>query len=66
MLQTANAEVIDLDNRNSEKCNILFDSGVQRTYIMKSLQDKLNILPIRHERISIKDFGTTDSKIQEI
>ena len=54
LLQTANAEVINLDNRNSEKCNILFDSGAQ-----------LNVLPIRHETISIKVFGTTDSKIQE-
>ena len=66
MLQTANAEAINLDNRNNEKCNILFDSGVQRTYITKSLKDKLNLLPIRHERISMKVFGTTDSKIQEI
>ena len=65
-LQTANAEVIDLDNRNSEKCNILFDSGAQRTYITKSLKDKLNLLPIRHERISIKVFGTTDSKIKKL
>ena len=55
MLQTAGAEVINLDNRNSEKCNILFDSGAQ-----------LNLLPIRHERINIKVFGITDSKIQEI
>ena len=43
MLQTAGAEVINLDNRNSEKCNILFDSGVQRTYIIKSLKDKLKL-----------------------
>ena len=65
LLQTANAKVID--NRNSEKCNILFDSGAQRTYITKSLKDKLNLLlPIRHERTSIKVFGITDSKIQEI
>ena len=49
LLQTANAEVINLDNRNSEKCNILFDSGAQ-----------LNVLPIRHETISIKVFGTTN------
>ena len=66
LLQTANAEVINLDNRNSEKCNILFDSRAQRTYITKSLKDKLNLLPIRHERINIKVFGITDSKIQEI
>ena len=30
------------------------------------MKDKLNLLPIRHERISIKDFGTTDSKTEEI
>ena len=54
MLQTANAEVINLDNRNSEKYNILFDSGAQRTYITKSLKDKLNLLPIRHEIIVLK------------
>ena len=66
LLQTANAEVINLDNRNREKCNILFDSGAQRTYITKSLKDKLNLLPIRNEKISIKVFETTNSKIQEI
>ena len=67
MLQTANAKVINLDNRNGEKCNILFDSGAQRTCITKSLKDILNFpLPIRHERISFKVFGITDSKIQEI
>ena len=30
------------------------------------MKDKLNLLLIRHERISIKDFGTTDSKTEEI
>ena len=48
LLQTVNAEVVNLDNRNCEKC----DSGAQRTYITKSLKDKLKI-------------GTPDSKIQE-
>ena len=33
---------------------------------MKSLKDKLNLLPIRHVRISIEVFGTPGSKIQEI
>ena len=56
LLQIANAEVVNLDNRNIEKCNILFDSGAQRTYITKSLKAKLNFLPMRHERISAKDF----------
>ena len=32
--------------------------------ISKSLKDKLNLLPIRYERIGV--FGTTDSKIQKI
>ena len=74
-LENVNAEVNNLDNRNIEKYYIFFDSGAQRTYITKSLctmhihyeiMDKLNLLPIPHERISIKVFGTTDSKIQEI
>ena len=30
-----------------------------------TLRDKLNLLPIRHERINIKVFGTTDLKILE-
>ena len=52
LLQTANADVVNLDQRNSEKSNVLFDGGAQRTYITKSLKDKLNVLSIRHERIS--------------
>ena len=31
-------EVVNLDNINSEKCNILFYSGAQSTYITKSLK----------------------------
>ena len=61
LLQTTNAEVVNLDNRNSEKCNILFDSGAHHTYITQSLKDKLNL--IQHGGISIKVFGTTDSRI---
>ena len=64
LLQTANAEVVNLDNRSSEKCNILFDSGAHRTYITQSLKDKLNL--IQHGIISIKVLGTTASRIQEI
>ena len=43
LLQTANAEVIDLGNRNSEKCNILFDSDAQSTCITKSLSPSMGL-----------------------
>lgn len=33
LLQTSNADVVNLDQRNSKKCNILFDSGAQLSYI---------------------------------
>ena len=38
LLQTANPEVINLDNRNSEKCNILFDSGAQLNFCLFNMK----------------------------
>ena len=54
VINPANKEVINLDNRNSEKCDILFDSGAQRTYITKSLKDKLNFCLFDMKKLVLK------------
>ena len=40
-----------------KKCIILFDSGVQRSYIKKELQQRLNLKPARVERIILNVSG---------
>ena len=66
LLQTAEANVLNLYQNNTAKSFILFDSGAQRTYITKELKEKLNLLPFKQEKIAIKVFGSTESKIQNI
>ena len=65
-MQTAEAHILNLDKNNEAKSFILFDSGAQRTYITKELKEKLNLVPVRQEKIAIKVFGSTESKIQNI
>ena len=66
LLQTAEANVLNLYQNNTAKSFILFDSGAQRTYITKELKEKLNLLPFKQEKIAIKVFGSAESKIQNI
>ena len=51
---------------NTVKSFILFDSGAQHTYITKKLKKKLNLIPFKQEKIAIKVFDSTESKVQNI
>ena len=67
MLQTAEANILNLNQKNTVKSFILFDSGAQRTYITKELKQKLNLISFKQEKIARKVFGSTESsKIQNI
>ena len=60
-MQTAEVNVLNLNQSNTAKCFILFDVGAQRTYITKELKEKLNLVPFKQEKIATKVFGTTES-----
>ena len=52
----------NLNQNNIAKSFILLDSGVQHTYITK----ELNLAPFKQEKITVKVFGSTESKVQNI
>ena len=66
LLQTAKANILNLNQNNTAKSFILFDSGAQRTYITEELKAKLNLVPFKQEKIAIKVFDSTESKVQNI
>ena len=65
-MQTAEANILNLNQKNTAKRFTLFDSGAQRTYITKKLKKKLNLVPFKQEKIAIKVFDSTESKVQNI
>ena len=66
LLQTVEVNVLNLNQQNTGKSCILFDSGAQCTYITRELNGKLNPIPFKQEKIAIKAFGGTESKVQNI
>ena len=64
-MQTAEVNILNLNQKNTARSFILFESGAQRTYITKELKQKLN-LTIFKQKIAIKVFGGTESKVQNI
>ena len=65
-MQSAEANILNLNQNHTAKCFILFDSAAQRTYITRELKEKLNLLPFKQEKIAIKVIGSAKSKIQNI
>ena len=51
------AVAVNEQNQKSVHIRILFDSGSQRTHVTESLRDKLNLKPIRQERLRLNTFG---------
>ena len=66
LLQTAEANILNLNQKNTAKSFISFDSGAQRTYITKELKEELNLIPFKQEKIAIKVSGSTESKVEDI
>ena len=68
IMQTA---MIDLENgkdegnRIKQKVRVLLDSGSQRTYISKDINNKLKLTPIDKNFLTIYTFGTTKPKCIE-
>lgn len=66
LLQTAQAEITDLNLRNRNKVRMLFDTGSQRTYVTSKCRDQMKLPTIRTESIMIKTFGNETSSIKDI
>lgn len=66
LLQTAQAEVCNLEDDISIRTRMLFDSGSQRTYITQNIREKLCLETNRTERVIIKTFGKNEASVQNL
>ena len=66
LLQTAQATVSGVDENKYVLTRVMLDSGSQRTYISDQLKNKLNLRPIRKEKIVLKTFGNTKSELKSL
>ena len=57
LLQTAKAVACDVGESNKEFVRILLDSGSQRSYVTKSLKDRLKLVTVKKERLHLNTFG---------
>ena len=65
LLQTARADVFNIETKSSVKTRILFDTGSQRCYVNEKVRKHLNLKTIRTEKTLIKTFGQiNDFKMQ--
>eukprot|EP00795_Rhopilema_esculentum_P008904 gene8904-biopygen10482 len=66
VLQTAKAVVTG--NIRDVKARVLFDSGSQRSFVTRSMVEKLGLNPIKQVRLGIKTFGSQnmDEKIGDV
>ena len=63
MLQTAYSNVFNNELSLSSTAHIMFDSGIQKSYITADLKKKLHLKTIRNEKIIIKTFRSTEGKV---
>ena len=57
LLQTAKTTATNVNESKQLNVRIMFDSGSQRTYISNYVQEKLNLEPLRNEKLILKTFG---------
>jgi len=57
LLQTARALASDGKGSRSVNKRILFDTGSQRSYITESLAKRLDLKPLKKERLQLNTFG---------
>ena len=62
MLQTAKAIACDETSQKQACVRVLFDCGSQRSYVTESLCSKLDLSPVRSERLHLNTFGDAQHK----
>ena len=60
LLQTATAEVGEVNGNSFVFSRILFDNGSQRSYVTEEPAQRLGLKVIRKENVVIKTFGRND------
>ena len=64
LLQAAKAQISDnFQIPKTETGNIIFDCGSQRSSIIGNFRKRMKVPVTRKEKIVIKNFGNTDSKL---
>ena len=66
LLQTAEAEVCDIEEKRNKRIRILLDPGSQKTYVLQRTADALNLKPVCEEQMIIKTFGSTSDKPMKV
>ena len=66
ILQTAGADVCDVEENRSRKIRILLDPGSQKTYISLKTVDALKLNPLCEEHLVIKTFGDVSEKPMKV
>ena len=62
LLQTAQATALDVTSKRQAPVRVLFDCGSQRSYVTENLCSKLELSPIRSERLHLNTFGDAHHK----
>ena len=62
LLQTAQAIACDEASQRLARVRVLFDCGSQRSYVTESLCSKLELSPVRSERLHLNTFGEAQHK----
>ena len=57
LLQTARAQICNIETEETLTTRILFDTGSQRTYITENLRKLLKLKTLRTENVIINTFG---------
>ena len=65
LLQTARLEATNMNKSRSLGCNILFDTGSQRTYISRKFKMKLEAKMHHKESLMIGGFGGSITSVKE-
>ena len=67
LLETGRGYVCNAEEeRSSMFIRFLFDGGAQRSYVTKSLKEKLKLTTLRTERSIVRGFGGHETRFQEI
>ena len=64
LLPTARAEATNENGDRIQNVRILFDNNSQRSYVTDSLRSRLELSPIRREKLNLNTFGGSKFKIQ--
>ena len=65
LLQTAKAVAVNPNNGKKCEIRILFDSGIQRSYVSEEVKDKLQLKAEKKGTLNLNTFGNSKFKKQD-